>query len=188
MIGSISGKVSAAGIDWIVIETSGGVGYLVSATATTVNKFPLGSELTLITHLVVREDQLALYGFETSEELRFFQELLSVSGVGPRMALAILNSGKLENLQAAIGKNDVAILTTISGVGRKTAERIIVELKNKLSSLSPSATNAATEELLAALTQLGYNAYEVKRVVVDIPSDIETTEDRLKYALKLLAK
>lgn len=188
MIGSITGKVSNLGIDWAIINTEGGVGYLVSATTTTLAKYPTGTSITLFTHLVVREDQLSLYGFETTAELHFFQQLLSVSGVGPRVALAILNSGKLESLQTAIGKNDVAILTTISGVGRKTAERIMIELKNKLGPISSTSEATDTEELLAALTQLGYNAYEVRRVVVDIPVELNTTEDRIKYALKLLAK
>lgn len=188
MIGSITGKVSNGGADWTIIQTEGGVGYLVAATTTTVAKYPVGSPVTLFTHLVVREDQLSLYGFETSGELQFFQQLLSVSGVGPRVALAILNSGKLENLQTAISKNDVAILTTISGVGRKTAERIMIELKNKIGAIGNGEEAVGTEELLAALTQLGYNAYEVRRVVVDIPVELVTTEDRIKYALKLLAK
>jgi Holliday junction DNA helicase RuvA len=188
MIGSIDGTIGSAGIDWLVVQTTGGVGYLVATTAEVATAHPVGSSIHLLTHLVVREDQLSLYGFLHDKELRFFQQLISVSGVGPKMALAVLNAGHVDSLQTAISQNDTAILTTISGVGRKTAERIVVELKNKMGELAGTGSNSDSEDLLVALTQLGYNAYEVRRIAMEIPASLTSTEDRLKHALKLLAK
>ncbi len=188
MIGSISGTVSQSGSDWLVIKTSGGVGYLVAVTSVLALQTPVGSPIDLFTHLVVREDQLSLYGFATESELKFFQQLIGISGLGPRMALSILAAGKIENIQSAIAQNDVAILTTISGIGRKTAERIMIELKNKVISGPTTSSDSDSEELLVALTQLGYNAYEIRKVAMEIPNSISTTEDRIKYALQLLSK
>lgn len=188
MIGSISGTVSQSGTDWLVIKTPSGVGYLVAVTSTLALHNPIGSSVDLYTHLVVREDQLSLYGFAHESELRFFQQLIGISGVGPRMALSILNAGKVETIQSAIAQNDVAILTTISGIGRKTAERIMIELKNKVFDTVSTNSDSNSEELLAALTQLGYNAYEIRKVAMEIPSSLASTEDRIKYALQLLSK
>lgn len=189
MIGSIAGTVTSQTPSSLLIQTSGGVGYLVSTTTDTAIAHSVGSEAILFTHLVVREDQLALFGFSTAAELVFFTQLIGVSGVGPKMALAILNSGPVQQLQTAIAKNEVAILTTISGIGRKTAERILIELKNQVSIPSGDPNNQSSgEELLAALTQLGYNANEVRRVLLEIPASVASTEDRIKHALQLLAK
>ena len=188
MIGSIDGTIGGAGSDWLIVQTTGGVGYLIATTATVATAHPVGSPVKLLTHLVVREDQLSLYGFLREIDLRFFQQLISVSGVGPRMALSILNAGHVESIQTAIAQNDLAILTTISGIGRKTAERIMVELKGKIGELPNTQGSLDNEDLLAALTQLGYNAYEVRRVAMEIPGTLTTTEDRLKYALSLLSK
>lgn len=188
MIGMITGTVAASTPTSLLIQTPGGVGYLVATTIDTATAHSVGTKVQLLTHLVVREDQLALYGFATEPELRFFNQLITVSGVGPKMALAILGAGTVSQLQTAIANNEVAILTTISGVGRKTAERIMVELKNQVQSTADGADPAGTEELLAALTQLGYNAYEVRRIALEIPSTLSSTEERIKFALKLLAK
>ncbi len=187
MIGSITGKVASAGIDWVLVATPSGVGYRVSTTTDMVGKFPVGTDIHLSTYLVVREDQLALYGFETEGEINFFQQLLGISGVGPRVALAILNSARVDDLKTAIASNDVAIFTTISGIGLKTAQRIMIELKNKIDAID-IGTSSHTEDLLAALTQLGYNAYEVRKIVTQIPRDLTSTEDQIKYALQLLSK
>ena len=188
MIGSINGYVSAAGIDWLLVETTGGVGYRVSTPTSIATQHPVGSPVTLVTHLVVREDQLTLYGFKTPAELAFFEQLVGVSGVGPRLGLAVLNAGDVKSLKTAIAKNDVAVLTTISGIGRKTAERIVVELKNQLTDFTDGAiTPHASEDLLVALSQLGYNTHEIRDVVLRIPSNITDTEEQVRHALKLLA-
>lgn len=187
MIGHITGQVADVGLNWLRVATSGGVGYKVFATHTTVSQYPVNATVTLLTHLVVREDQMSLYGFLTAAELDFFTQLIGVSGVGPRMALGVLNAGKVEELRSAIGGGNVAIFTTISGIGKKTAERIIVELKGKLE-LGDLKLAGAAHDLLTALTSLGYNAYEVKQILPDIPRELADTEARIKYALKLLGK
>ncbi|MFH0905113.1 MAG: Holliday junction branch migration protein RuvA [bacterium] len=187
MIGSLTGKVEASGASWIIVSTAGGVGYKVFTPFDTVAKYKIGADIHLLTHLVVREDQMSLYGFETEAELNFFAQLIGVSGVGPKSALGVLNAGHVEELKAAITKSNVAIFTTISGIGKKTAERIIVELKNKLES-SADGASVDTQDILTALASLGYNAYEVRKIIHDIPADITDTEARIRYALKLLGK
>lgn len=187
MIGYLNGKVHSAGLNWIMIETSGGVGYKVYATSEIISKFSVDSKIALTTHLVVREDQLTLYGFLTEAELNFFVQLVSVSGVGPKSALGVLNAGQVTELKSAIGSSDVAIFTTISGIGKKTAERIIVELKSKID-VSDVNIAPGTKDLLTALAGLGYNAHEVKKILPDIPKNVENVEDRIRHALKLLGK
>lgn len=186
MIGSLHGTVQSQGLDWILIATSGGVGYKVSTTTEVVSKFPSGSEVSLLTNLVVREDQLTLYGFTTEAELNFFVQLVSISGVGPRMALAILNAGKVGDIKSAVASNNVAILTTISGIGAKTAERIMVELRGKVGLESDMSADA--QDVLVALAGLGYNSYEVRKIMPQLPADLVSVEDKIKYALKLLSK
>jgi Holliday junction DNA helicase RuvA len=187
MIGTIRGKVGAHGTDWLNVETAGGVGYRINATNDTITSFPPGSEVSLLTNLIVREDQLTLYGFQIEAELNFFTQLIAVSGVGPRMALAILNAGKVGDIKAAVASNNLAILTTISGIGAKTAERIMVELRGKVGPSDDSLPSDA-EDLLVALTSFGYNSYEVRRILPSIPNNLATTEEKVKHALQLLSR
>lgn len=186
MIGSIVGKVKDKGPDWVLIHTPSGVGYKVFTTHAVLEKHQPGTEVELLTHLVVREDQMTLYGFTTSAELNFFIQLIGISGVGPRSALGILNSGNVEELRSAIGRSDVAIFTTISGIGQKTAERIIVELRGKMAFGEDSSSE--TQDLVAVLTGLGYNAYEVRKILPRIPKDLKDTQARIRHALQLLGK
>lgn len=187
MIGYITGQVIAKGLDWVLLQTSGGVGYKVFTTHDQLAAAAPGNQLSLVTHLIVREDQLSLYGFATEAELNFFAQLISISGVGPRLALSVLNASSVDDLKSAIASNNLAVLTMISGIGKKTAERIMVELKNRLDIVTAIAS-ADAEDLLSALSGLGYNAYEVRRVLSQLPKDLPTTEARLKYALQLLGK
>ena len=187
MIGSISGTVSSSGIDWALIETTGGVGYKVYTTHEVVAKSAPGSTVRLLTNLIVREDQLTLYGFETESELNFFVQLVGISGVGPRMALAILNAGKVGDIKAAVASNNLAILTTISGIGAKTAERIMVELRGKVNTEDGSLPSDA-DDLLVALSGLGYNQYEVRKILPQLPHNLATVEEKIKHALQLLSK
>jgi Holliday junction DNA helicase RuvA len=187
MIGFITGQVADKGADWLVIQTQGGIGYKVYATQDLLTKAITGKEISIHTHLIVREDVLALYGFEDIQAVEFFKALIGISGVGPKSALGILNAGKVDDLKSAINESNAVLFTTISGIGRKTAERIIIDLKNKLSTLSGEATKD-TEELLTALSALGYNTYEVSQVLQSIPKDLVGTEARIKHALKLLGK
>jgi holliday junction DNA helicase RuvA len=187
MIGSLIGQVKACGLDWVLVQTTGGVGYKISVTHDTISRAVIDQPLELVTHLVVREDQLTLYGFPDLSQLNFFVQLIGVSGVGPRMALAILNAGQVKELSAAIAGSDVAIFTTIAGIGKKTAERIIVELKNKMATGELSGLDSA-QDLMTALTSLGYNTYEIRQVLPHIPATAQSAEERIKHALKLLGK
>lgn len=184
MIGSIIGKIQDKGADWLLIRTASGVGYKVFTTHDILTQTK--DDIELLTYLVVREDQLTLYGFKTQAELNFFAQLVSISGVGPRSALGVLNAGNVDELRTAISKSDVAIFTTISGIGQKTAERIIVELRNKIEVGEEISGDA--QDLVTALSRLGYNAYEVRKILPQIPSDLKDTEARIKYALQLLGK
>jgi len=183
MIASVSGRIISHGLDHLVVE-AGGVGYLVFTTTDVLTKFALGDEVKLLTHMVVREDVQALYGFLRPAELQLFSMLLSVAGVGPRIALAILSSGKVEELRFAIGRGDSAIFTAISGIGKKTAERIILELKGKLADLVESGVSSSAD-IINALSNLGYNMYEIREILGKL-SPNAPVEDKLKEALKLL--
>lgn len=187
MIGSIRGKVTATGLDWVLIETASGVGYRAYATHAVVSAAQTGAELYLLTNLIVREDQQTLYGFESQAEIDFFVQLIGISGVGPRMALAILNAAKVKDIKAAVAANNVAILTTISGIGAKTAERIMVELKGKVGVVDEDVMTDS-QDLLVALSGLGYNSYEVRRILPQLPANLATVEEKIKYALQLLSK
>jgi Holliday junction DNA helicase RuvA len=183
MIASVSGRIISRGLDHLVVE-AGGIGYLVFTTTDVLTKFAPGDEVKLLTHMVVREDVQALYGFLQPAERQLFSMLLSVAGVGPRIALAVLSSGKVEELRSAIGRGDSAIFTAISGIGKKTAERIILELKGKLADLVEGGTNSSAD-IINALSNLGYNMYEIREILGKL-SPNASVEDRLKEALKLL--
>jgi len=187
MIGGIQGQVDSKGLDWVLIQTGGGVSYKVSVTHEVIASATAGQPLDLVTYLVVREDQLTLYGFKTEAELNFFSQLITISGVGPRLALSVLNAGSVNDLKTAIASNNLAMLTMISGIGKKTAERILVELKNRLDVIADFSLSD-TEDLLSALTGLGYNAYEVRQVLTQLPANLPSTEAKLKYALQHLGK
>jgi holliday junction DNA helicase RuvA len=186
MIGSIAGKVQAQGVDWALVETASGVGYKVFATAEVIARHPVGDDIKLLTHLVVREDQMTLYGFLTLAELGFFVQLISISGVGPRMALSILNAGKVADIKSAVVSNNLAVLTTISGIGAKTAERIMIELRGKVDADINFSDDA--QDVLVALSNLGYNSYEVRKILPQLPKNLESVEDKIKHALQLLGK
>jgi len=184
MIASISGIVINKRLDSLIIETSG-VGYLVFTTSAVLASSQLNKPIKLMTHMVVREDHQSLYGFPTQEELQLFSMLLSVSGIGPKAALAILNSGQATELKSAIAHGDSAIFTAISGVGSKTAQRLILELKNKIGSIGADITSGDSEEIINALAGLGYNMYEIRQVLGKISRQM-SLEEKVKEALKLL--
>ena len=186
MIGALRGRVIARGTDHVVVEV-GGVGYKVF-----VPRQPERDDVLLHTHHVVREDRQFLFGFATRDELALFEMLTSVSGVGPRAALALLSVSRPADLAAAIASGDSAALARAPGVGKKTAERLIVDLRGKIARVSDDglAGPAATEdEAVAALQALGYTPAEAAAALRGVPPAAKaSTEDRVRAALRAGAR
>jgi Holliday junction DNA helicase RuvA len=207
MIASLRGKLIERSASGVVIEAAG-VGYAVSVSTHTLSKLPAaGAEVFLRTRQVVREDAHLLFGFLEEDELRLFDLLMSVSGVGPKVALAVLSGLEARALVRAIREESIASLVAVPGIGRKTAERLVVELRDKLDAFAPSALSGAAagaapraasvlprnekfEDAVAALTRLGYTAaqsQDVLRRVSDGHEDL-ALEALVKRALALLAR
>jgi Holliday junction DNA helicase RuvA len=196
MIGQLRGRLTDKRPNQVLVDV-GGVGYLVQVSLTTYAALgELHTEVTLLIHTHVREDALALYGFLSSREKHFFEMLLSASGVGPSLALKILSGMSVEDLVPAIRGGDLVRLTKISGVGRKTAERIIVELKDKIDAVSveaerPLASSPAGIEadVVSALVNLGYDARTAEAAVGEAKRDVGTSnfEQLLRASLQVLS-
>ena len=199
MIASVEGRVGAVAFDSVVIEV-GGIGYRVFAAPAILVAAVPGSTVKLFTYHLVREDQQSLFGFRTTEDLGFFTLLLTVTGVGPKVALAIVGSRPTPDLQLAIMAHNQAVLTSIPGIGKKLAERIIFELKEKVAAAGIAASTAsgavagggATEsEVVAALQALGYSLAEARDAshAALVNATIGgTLEDRVKAALRSLLR
>lgn len=196
MIASVEGTVGAITADALVIEV-GGIGYRVFAAPAILATAVPGGKLKLHTYHLVREDQQALYGFRNAEELGFFNLLLTVTGVGPKVALAIVGSRATADLQLAIMTGDQAVLVAIPGIGKKLAERVIFELKEKVAAAGVAAANsvgglgAAESEVVAALQALGYSlgeARDASRLALADTTIGGTLEDRVKAALRTLLR
>jgi Holliday junction DNA helicase RuvA len=196
MIASVDGVVAAIAADSLVIET-GGIGYRIFASPAILATTQSGSRLKLFTHHLVREDLQALYGFRTTEELGFFELLLTVNGVGPKVALAIVGSRPTADLQLAILQQDHAVLTAIPGIGKRLAERVIFEHTEKGAAAGVAAGagalpgGAGEGEVVAALQALGYSLVEARQAsaaALSDPSTGPTLEDRVKAALRSLAR
>lgn len=189
MLYSISGKIAQKTNQFVVVEAAG-LGLKVSTNSGTLKNLPkIGEAAKVFCHLHVREDALELYGFLTEDELRFFELLISVSGVGPRSAIAILNIAELGKLSAAIKENRPDLLTRASGIGRKTAERIVLELKTKVEAPRSGLTVGKMEadaDLVETLASLGYRRDEAKSALERVDNKITGLEERLKAALKNL--
>lgn len=184
MIGSITGKVAFKSDKFLIIETAG-VGYKVNVTPDLLSKAgSLGQELSLWIHTHVREDSLELYGFPEREELGFFEMLLGVSGIGPKSALALLGITTVETLRKAIGSGDTGYLTKVSGIGKKTAERIVIELRDKIDGAG-SETLQGEMDALEALKSLGYSQSEARDALKRQPADLDTNT-KVREALKVL--
>lgn len=192
MIGYLEGTVIAKDDRGIILLTKSGVGYLVSVNRSTYEKAELDENHALWIHTVVREDALDLYGFQTEEELRFFKLLTGISGIGPKSALNILSLADLATIIHAIGSGDAGYLTKVSGIGKKNAEKIVLELKDKLdgfvfTAMASSNTNMETEAL-EALEALGYEMRTTRELVRGIAREQKTTEDIIRAALQQLGK
>lgn len=187
MIGSITGKVQFKGNNFVIINT-GGVGYRIAVTPPLLLKLKPTQEISLVTHTYVREDQLSLFGFETLAELEFFEQLLTVSGVGPKSALGIMSISSIDMIKSAIASGDAGVFKKVSGIGTKTAERVIVELREKLKDAGVSAPIAQEHsDALEALVSLGYKEQQARDALKNIPGE-RSIQDKIKMALKALQK
>jgi len=191
MIGSLRGRITSKTPPQLTVEV-GGVGYEVEAPMSTFFQLPsLGEEVRLLTHLVVREDAHVLYGFASGEERRLFRALIKVSGVGPKIALALLSGISVAAFAECVQREDIAALTRIPGVGRKTAERLIVEMRDRLSGPPPgsgaaaiAAGTSAESEAYGALVALGYRPAEAARLLKAAGPGTHSTEELIRRALQ----
>lgn len=179
MIRRIHGTVLSIEPAGLIVDVSGwGVFVAVAAPP----QFEVGSDVNLITHLAVKQDGMELYGFPNQDDLRFFELTLSVSGVGPKTAMALLRRAPRESLEAAIGKRDIAYLTRMAGLSKKAAEKLVVEIGEKIG-LIENGAEGQDAEVFDTLVALGYTEREARKAVAGIPSSVEGKEARLKAAL-----
>jgi Holliday junction DNA helicase RuvA len=188
MIATLHGKVVQIEDNALILEV-GGVGLRVFAPAPLRKRLSVGEITMLYTHLVVREDALTLYGFESQAERELFNTLLGVDGVGPKVALSVLSTMTLDAVQRAVFAEEPEVLSRVPGVGKKTAQKMALHLKDKLKPMDALATVAAMtdrdSEVLAALTALGYSVVEAQSAIQSLPKDApEDTEERLRMALQ----
>lgn len=191
MISRLKGILETKAEKYVIMDI-GGVGFKVFVSAATLENLPAAGQFAALhTHLNVREEALDLYGFLTQEELKFFELLLTISGVGPKVALGVLSIASVKTLVSAVAKGEVEFLTKVSGIGTKIAQKIILELKDKIVKLGFEAGEAATledYEVIDALIGLGYTPNQARRAVRDLPKNIKGVEKRIKEALKMLGR
>ncbi|HLB60652.1 MAG TPA: Holliday junction branch migration protein RuvA [Patescibacteria group bacterium] len=191
MIGALEGAIQTTTSDRLFLMTAGGVGYEVQMTANTLAKLAGQARVSLFTHLNVKDDALDLYGFLTRNELTMFKMLISVSGVGPKTAINILNNG-IEGITKAVTTADVSFFTQIPKVGKKNAQKIIIELKNKIGSVIEldlsGDSQSETDEFISALVGMGFTRNEVNQLARSLPDEIITIEEKIRFALKAKAK
>lgn len=187
MISYIEGKVKLRGGKFLTIIANG-LGYKVHVLPDAIKKS--GDTVGLWTHLRVKEDTLELYGFESYPELEFFETLIQISGIGPKSAMGILGIAPLDTVKKAIASGEISYLTKVSGIGKKTAERVVVELRDKMGKLDESAGAAFKDEqdAMEALKSLGYSPAEAREALKKIPDNISGVNARIKEALKILGK
>lgn len=188
MIGQLTGKITFTGSNFVILDVAS-VGYKVFVSAETARALAKNEgEATLRTHLVVRENVLDLYGFPTQSELEFFETLITISGIGPKSALGVLHVAPVDTLKSAVASGDTSYLTKVSGIGKKMAEKIVVELKDTFGDGTERGTALRAEEsaALEALEALGYKTAEAREVLKHVPEEAESTEEKVKAALKNL--
>jgi len=193
MIAHLSGTLFFASDKFVVVDV-GGVGYKVRVALDTLRMLREASDkkVSLWTHTVVREDVLDLYGFQNETELEFFEMLISVSGIGPKSALGVLNVAPVEHLKEAIAHGDASALTKVSGIGSKSAQKIILELRDKMGGTSgvviPAGALRDEHDAIEGLVTLGYTERDARTALKDVPVDVKGTGARIKHALKQLGK
>lgn len=189
MIGAIKGRVLDKDLHYLLIDVAG-LGYKVFVSTDTALEASVGEEVSLRTYLSVRENALDLFGFLDKETLEIFELLIGISGIGPKTALSILNVATPAILRQAVANDDTSYLTKVSGIGKKNAEKIVLELRDKLvTTLADQSTNMRAEgDVMEALLSLGYDERDVREILKKIPKEIESTSERVKFALKLLSQ
>ena len=189
MINHIKGTVIHGSEKWIVVDVAG-VGYKLYVTLTTLAEAEVGTTVSLWTYLAVRENSLDLYGFQSIEEMSFFEMLLDVSGVGPKSALSILMIDSIGTLKKAIALGDTSYLNKVSGIGKKTAEKIVIELRDKFKDYKQDGDTTSTlrdeSDIVEALKSLGYSQSEAREALKKVTREVEGTNARIKEALKIL--
>ena len=183
MIGTLTGTVRDAGKDMVVIETGGGVGYAVTVSVATKNSILSQKSCTLYTHTAVRKDTIDLFGFLEQDEYSAFLLLISVSGVGPKKALAVLDAMPVQTLLSAIQKEDITTLVSF-GVGKKQAQRMVLDLQKKIEVVD--GDDGFSTDLVATLVALGYEKREIVEVLKDISLQGETVEEQVQEFLKIV--
>ncbi len=189
MIAKITGKIDYFRNNYVVVDV-GGVGYKVFVTDFAMGKIAGKNEIEVYTHTYVREDTLSLYGFLSLEELEMFELLISISGIGPKAAIGILSIAEPKTIRTAVISGDSSILTRVSGVGKKTAERVILELKNRITEIpgEDQGSAKADSESIEALTSLGYSVAQAREALKAVPENVEDVSERVRAALKSLGK
>jgi len=195
MIGSLRGRIASKSPPQLTVEV-GGLGYELEAPLSTFFHLPaVGEEVRLLTHLVVREDAHVLYAFGTEDERRLFRSLIRVSGVGPKIALALLSGISVAAFAECVQRGDIAALTRVPGVGRKTAERLIVEMRDRLvaaplpaGTAAPAGGSSAESEAYGALVALGYRPAEATRLLKAVGPGTQSTEELIRRALQGAAR
>jgi Holliday junction DNA helicase RuvA len=189
MIAGIKGTIEAIGSNWVIVDV-GGISLQVFLPTSTLSTLSVvGQQARLHTHLQVREDSLTLYGFNSARELEIFQTLITVKGIGPKIGLAMLSAMDADQLTMAIAGGDANLLTGIPGIGKKTAERIVLELKDKIGKswaiTQDLESVQGNSEVISALTSLGYSLVEATRAVATLPTSSQLgLEERIRMALK----
>lgn len=185
MIGSLRGKVVEVHASFFLLEV-GGVGYAVKASAPTLSQITAGEERFVYIHDHVREDARDLYGFLSRGEQELFERLLGVSGVGPKVALTLLSAGSADAVRRAILQGDVALLTSVPGVGKKTAQKIVLDLKGQL--VEDAELPPGDGEVVEALVTLGYSSAQARDALKAVPATVTDVSSRVREALRHLAK
>jgi Holliday junction DNA helicase RuvA len=191
MIAQIEGKISLITEKYIIINVSG-IGYKVFATKDLLFQMEKDETKTvsLFTFLSVKEDALDLYGFDTREDLEFFEKIISVSGIGPKKALGIMSIAPTQTLKKAIATKDISYLTQVSGIGAKNAEKIVLELRDKMKGEDTEGGEFLQEEsdVIMAIKSLGYSTHEARKALKKIPANLKGVSEKVKSALKELGK
>jgi Holliday junction DNA helicase RuvA len=188
MIAYLKGKIIMIAAQYAIVETNG-VGFKVNVNQRWLTKHAEGQDVSIFTHHYIREDRQDLYGFETNVELEFFERLVGISGIGPKTALGIMEVASLDSLKSAIAKGDSSVLMKVSGVGRKTAERVVIELRGKVAPDDTSNVSVSDDaDVIEALEQLGYSSQMAREALSRLDPAITGANNRVRAALNLLGK